>query len=346
VKDGIGVGIIGAGFIGVAHARAIAQTPGVYVAAVCRRDPGEVAAFAAVHGGTAYTDYRDLLRDPAVAAVLVATPHHLHEVVACDAARAGRPIMLEKPMAPDVAACDRILAAVAQAGVLLMPGHTMRFTLGCRRAAEVVRRDGGGPVRYVSAAFAKPWMEPNRRDWHLRADTGGGMLLTAGIHALDRAIFLGGRDVTHVSAIIETAFHDQAADDAALLLLRFAGGGGAQVASIGTRDGATVNTTEIYGAGATWRLDFTEGLAKGCGGRWDRVPDSAEQDFGFRAICRQWAEFAAALRGEAALPVTGEQGRHVIAVIQAAVQSARLRREVAVEARPRGVGLGGVARSG
>ncbi len=326
----LGVGIIGAGYIAAVHARAIAQTPGIKLVAVCRRDPAELAAFAAAHGGAAHRDYHALLADTAVQAVLVATPHHTHEAVACDAAEAGRHIMLEKPMAPDVAACDRILDAVQRAGVLLMPGHTMRFAHGCRVAAGLTASGAFGPPRYITAGFAKPWMEPNRRDWHLRQETGGGMLLTAGIHALDRTIFLAGRDVTHVSAIMETEFHDQSADDAAMLLLRFAGGGAAQVTSLGTRDGATINGTDLYCADATLRLDFADGLRLGQGGEWERVRESAEPGWAFRAICRQWSEFAAAIRGEATLPVTGAQARHVIAVIAAAARSAREHREVAV----------------
>ena len=96
----IGIGIIGAGYFGAIHARAIAAVPGARVAAVCRQDIDAARAFAREHGGTAHSHWQALLDDPAVDAVLIATPHHLHAEMAIAAAQAGKHILLEKPMAP------------------------------------------------------------------------------------------------------------------------------------------------------------------------------------------------------------------------------------------------------
>src|SRR5262245_58256279 len=116
----IGVGIIGAGFFGEVHARAIAAVPGLNVAAVCREDVAAARTFASRHGGNAYGSFEALLDDPAVTAVVISTPHHLHAQMAIAAARAGKHILLEKPMAPTLAECDAINAAAAQAGIHLM----------------------------------------------------------------------------------------------------------------------------------------------------------------------------------------------------------------------------------
>lgn len=322
----IGVGIIGAGHIGAVHARAIALLPGIRLVASCRTDAAACAAFARDHGGAAYTDHRALLADPAVDAVLIATPHHLHVDIAADAAAAGKAIMVEKPIAPSLAECDRLLTATA--GVIMMPGHTMRFTRAMRVARELLARDVG--PRFMTATFAKRWMESNRRDWHLRPETGGGMLLTAGLHALDRVLYLAGQPATHVSAVIGTRFHDQPADDVAMLQLRFADGSAAQIASVGMAGGAMVNDTTAMTANSAVRVDFSTGIRLGRGDVWETVPDSTEPDWAFRAIGRQWADLAAAMRGEAELPVTGAEGRHVIAVIAAAMRAARSRCEEAI----------------
>ncbi|HVK91394.1 MAG TPA: Gfo/Idh/MocA family oxidoreductase, partial [Mycoplana sp.] len=107
----LGIGIIGAGHFGAAHSRALGSVQGARLVAACRNDPAGLAAFTAEFGGKGYVDYRDLLADPAVDAVVVALPHHLHTDVAIACAKAGKHIMIEKPVAPTVAECRSILAA-------------------------------------------------------------------------------------------------------------------------------------------------------------------------------------------------------------------------------------------
>src|SRR5690606_15137160 len=123
--------------------------------------------FAQEHGGSAYSDWRDLLADPKVDVVLIATPHHLHEEIAIGAAQAGKHILLEKPMAPTTRACDAINAAVAKAGVQLMVGHIMHFALPCLKAKEIIDSGIIGKPVLGSSGMIKLWMESNRRDWHL-----------------------------------------------------------------------------------------------------------------------------------------------------------------------------------
>jgi predicted dehydrogenase len=276
-----------------------------------------------------------LLAAPSVEAVAIAVPHHLHADIAVAAADAGKHVMLEKPMAPTVEECRRVLAAVDKAGVTLMPGHTLRFSLPFITAERIIRRGEIGRMRFGSSRMIKLWMEPNRRDWHLDPATGGGMLLTAGIHALDRLLALAGRRATHVSAFATAAFHDQGADDAALLLLRFGDDAAGQVASIGYRDGAPVSVDEIVCERGTLSIDYARGTTVGRGQRWESVPGSIEKDGAGRALVRQWQAFVAAVRTGTTPPVTGEDGLHVVACIEAAFQSSRERREVAVPQEPK-----------
>ncbi len=119
-RNSLGVGIIGAGSFGERHAQALAALDDVRLVAATRTNPAALAEFTARYGGRGYTDYHALLADPAVEAVVIATPHHLHTGAVETAARAGKHILLEKPMAPTLAECDRILAAADQAGVPLI----------------------------------------------------------------------------------------------------------------------------------------------------------------------------------------------------------------------------------
>jgi len=326
----IGVGIIGAGHFGAVHARALAEVSHARLVAVCRQNVEAASAFAAEHGGRAYGDWRRLLEDPDVDAVVIATPHHLHAEMAIAAAQARKHILLEKPMAPTVSACDAISAAAAVSDVRLMIGHVMHFALPCLVAKQIIDRGELGRPVLGSSWMIKLWMESNRRSWHLNPATGGGMLMTAGIHALDRLVWLVDKPVKSVSAVVGTLFHDQAADDAALMLLRFAGGGIGQVASVGYQDGAVSFAMDLVCEGGTLRVDLDQGVSIGRGARWSPVPNSSEADWMQHAVTREWRAFIGAIRSRARTAVTAEYGRHVIACIEAALHSDRCRREVAV----------------
>ncbi|MCV3736926.1 Gfo/Idh/MocA family oxidoreductase [Rhizobium sp. TRM96647] len=327
----LGIGIIGAGHFGAEHARALRSVKGARLVAACRNDADGLAAFTAAFGGKGYADYRDLLADPDVDAVVVALPHHLHTEAAIACAQAGKHLMVEKPLAPTVAECRAILAAAQEAGVVLMPGHTMRFTLPYLVARGLIEDGGLGRMRYGSSRMIKLWMEGNRRDWHLDPATGGGMLFTAGIHALDRLLAFAGQRATHISAITATSFHEQKADDAALLLLRFGDGAAGQVASIGYADGAFISGDELIFDKGVLSVDFFKGVTLGRALTWQPVEQSIEQDVAGRGLVRQWQAFADAIVHGTIPPVTGADGLHVVACIEAAFKASRERREVAVE---------------
>src|SRR5690606_16105781 len=124
-----GIGIIGAGHFGAVHAKAIAEVDGLEIVAACRSDQTALAAFTDRFGGRGYAGWKDLLADSKVDAVVIATPHDLHEEITIAAAEAGKHILLEKPMAPSVTACAAMNAAAGRAGVHLMVGHVMHFAL-------------------------------------------------------------------------------------------------------------------------------------------------------------------------------------------------------------------------
>src|SRR3546814_4238437 len=121
---------------------------------------------------------------------------------ACSAAaEAGKHVLLEKPMAPTVADCDAIIAAAKRSDVMLMIGHIMHFALPCLAARDIVEAGELGRPIAGSSWLVQLWMEENRRPWHLSPATGGGMLMTAGIHDLDRLIWLMDTAPEAVSAV-------------------------------------------------------------------------------------------------------------------------------------------------
>src|SRR6476469_10279416 len=118
----LGVGILGAGFFGAFHARALAAIEDISVVAVCAENQTLAEAFAAEHGGKPYGDWRAMLDDASVDAVAITAPHHLHCPLAVAALQAGKHVLLEKPMALSVAECSRIIAAAETGRRKLMVG--------------------------------------------------------------------------------------------------------------------------------------------------------------------------------------------------------------------------------
>lgn len=324
----IGIGIIGAGHFGAVHARALASIDEARLVAACGPNADTLAAFTARHGGTATTDWRDLLAIPDIDIVVIATPHHLHHEVAIAALEAGKHVLLEKPMAHDVASCRAIDAAARRGEGMLMIGHVMHFFRPIVLARQIIESGEIGSPIAGHAIYSKFWMESNRRDWHLRTETGGGMLMTAGIHALDRLVFLMGGRVAAVGAMAGALFHSQDADDTAMLNLRFDDGRLAQVTSI-AHDGAGVRSTvDIVATRGTLCVDFDRGVRVASGPRWRDVPDALDPDDMLGAIRREWIAFLAAIQDGGPVPVSGAYGTHMVEIIAAARASARLGREV------------------
>jgi phthalate 4,5-cis-dihydrodiol dehydrogenase len=330
----IGVGIIGAGHFGAVHARALSGLTNARLVAACRNEVASIGRFVAEHGGRAYTDWCALLDDPSVDAVVIATPHDLHRDIAIACLAAGKHVLLEKPMAITIADCDAIADAATMAPGSLMIGHVPRYFAPMQAAAEVIASGRIGRPVAGTSAFIKLWMEGNRQPWHLSATSGGGMLMTAGIHALDRLLHLMGGPVESVGALMGTAFHNQDADDIAFLNLRFADGRLGQVTSLGYADGAVTAALQIVGEHGTLVLDLNGRLQIGQNGVWQDLPCPTDEDPMVAAVRRQWQAFLGAITEGKPPPIDARYGRHLVAIIAAARQSSRDRKEILVETTP------------
>ncbi len=142
-------GVIGLGWFGEIHADTLAGMESIELAALSTRRPQRLQELGDRYDVAArYTDYRELLADPAVEAVSITTHIHEHREIAIDALRAGKHVLLEKPMAPTVEDCDRILEAAEQSDALLMVGHICRFDPRVALAKQAI--DEGRLGRIIS----------------------------------------------------------------------------------------------------------------------------------------------------------------------------------------------------
>src|SRR5712692_5552965 len=122
-------GLIGYGAWGRHHAAAIEKVPAAHVVAIaCRTEVSALAARKDFPGAALYLDYRHLLDRADIDAVDVVVPNHLHAEIGVAALERGKDMLLEKPMAPTLAECDRLIAAARESGRVLTIGHELRLS--------------------------------------------------------------------------------------------------------------------------------------------------------------------------------------------------------------------------
>jgi threonine dehydrogenase-like Zn-dependent dehydrogenase len=192
------LGVIGAGafFRGV-HLPAIEKHGGITISALASRTGLSIRDLAAKYNvPRVTTDPEDILQDPDIDAVLIATRHNLHAPLAISAARAGKHVFVEKPMGLTTEECDRVAAAVQENGVLLAVGFNRRFSPHARTMKAVLDR-ARGPKAVVYRVNAGPLPADH---WLHDLREGGGRLIGEGVHFFDFARWVIGADPASVSA--------------------------------------------------------------------------------------------------------------------------------------------------
>lgn len=326
-----GVGIIGAGKFSVRHIQAFSAQGDFRLVAANRRDPELLRDFCERYSTKGYRHYRELLADPEVDAVLIATPHHLHAEIACAAAEAGKDILLEKPMALSSEESKLINRKAGEHQVVLMIGQTARFISGYINARKIIDDGRLGQIVHIQGISNTYWMGPDRKTWHLKKKSGGGYLFTLGVHQLDLILQLADAPVVSVRAKVGTAFHEQETDDFGMIWLSFKNGVVATLVYTGFREGVPEVGLEIFGTKSQLKINHREGVFIADGHQWHPVSASPDQNWLDEALILQWAEFSAAISGRRLPSVNGLQGQQVIRVIEAAQHSSLHDAEVRLE---------------
>jgi predicted dehydrogenase len=247
-----GVALLGSGWIQDFHARAVDAYEGADLAAVANWREESARTLAERHGiPRVTTRWEDLVDAPDVDAAVVSTPNALHAAQAIAFLRAGKPVLVEKPMAITLAECDAMIDASERAGASLMVAHCWRFRdeviavrdrIAAGELGEVVKTRGYGAHQQdgPSGWFTDPML------------AGGGALVDMGVHAIDTARFLLGDPVPgRVCAVVGTRYAEgrYTVDDDDILLIEWSNGTNSIVESgwWQPRIGGLEADTEVYG---------------------------------------------------------------------------------------------------
>jgi phthalate 4,5-cis-dihydrodiol dehydrogenase len=181
---------------GFVLSRAMFADPRVTVVAAADPRPEARAAFEAEFGGRAYADADALLSDPDVEAVYIASPHGLHAEQAVAAARAGKQVLVEKPMALGLADCRAMRTAAEAAGVVLQVGPSHGYDPPITAAAELIAGGAYGRLRMLTLTTFTDFMDRPRTP----EERAAGVVLSQAAHQVDVAMRLAGGKVASVRA--------------------------------------------------------------------------------------------------------------------------------------------------
>ncbi|MBW4437760.1 MAG: Gfo/Idh/MocA family oxidoreductase [Pleurocapsa minor GSE-CHR-MK-17-07R] len=335
--------VIGCGRIAPRHAHALhdlQKTDAVSLVACCDLIESRAAHFAEEYNAQPYTDYHALLQRDDIDVVNICVPSGLHAQVGIDAARAGKHVLVEKPIAISPDDADRLIAACEEAGVTLGVVLQNRFNPPMRDLKALVESGKLGRIMLGSATVR--WFRPQsyyEDGWHGTLAMDGGALMNQSIHHIDALQWLMG-DVDSVFAYTATLAHTMEAEDIGVAVVRFKSG------AVATIEGSTVTypqnlegSVALFGqhgsvkVGGTalnrkvfWKVDGlleqeTEMLTR------ESVDPPTVYGYSHR---EQIAEMAAAIR-EGRQPSThGREARRSLALVHSIYESARLGREVQV----------------
>jgi len=348
VTKKVRVGIIGAGWPGQQHARAVRASPNAVLQALAEPDEERAAEFCAPYGPKSiYPDYSDLLGDPQVDAVVICLPNHLHFPATLAALHAGKHVLCEKPPTLNSAEMRVLQEEARKRALVYYFGRQFRFTPAMRSARDLIVREELGRIYFAEAVWVRSrgipsglggWFTDKKR-------SGGGALIDIGIHALDSAWYLMGtpRPLSVTAAVFQNFTHLVQTpvfdvEDAAFAFIRFENGAVVQLKSSwagnltdeipeGSVFGRELNNCTIYGTKATVRLRPLMLFRDQNGKLVDqplRPPDNAD------SFELQMQNFVDAVAGRAAATNSARQAVYLMEMLDAIYLSSSTGREVPI----------------
>lgn len=311
----IRVGIIGTGIHGSRYANHIIHdVDGLELSAVSRRsDEGKIQATA--WNATYYQDFRDLVYDDTVDAVAAVTFPVLNQEIAKHCAEAGKPLLLEKPLADTSESAAEIVRLFAEKELKLTVGQTLRYN-----SVISSLRDNLSKIGHLYNFSANQRLEPSSLDWHENPElAGAGVSFHTAVHVFDALRFITGLEVVRVMAL--SASHENAVlEDLLTVLVEMENGvqGTIDCSKVGSaRSGRfefVGSDGQLYGEQIHDILEFVQGTVIN---PLEHPAPVSTIEF---LLC-DWRDF---LNGQRENPVGGQEGFAAVKICEACLESARL----------------------
>jgi len=317
------VALVGMGRIGRVHLQAVsaareASVVGVFdLNAALARERAESANVQRV-----YATWQEVLNDPDVDCIGILLPHDLHEHYAIEALEAGKHVVCEKPLAPTLPECDRILAAAARRRRRVFPVHNRVYSPAVEKMAELLGGDGIGEVFLAqTTGFEAP---PTVQTWLATPRGGGGVLMSQAVHPMYVLRWLLG-DVGRVSCLFgDRKVVNMTAEDHAVVLLKFVNGIAAEMTcTFGIAHGPLDHSITLHGRDGYLQLSERRlhAIAPRLFGDTQQHEVPLQQEDFVGAFGRMWDDYAHGMLDAAPTRQTGEDGKRAVEIVQAAYLS-------------------------
>lgn len=212
-------GIVGFGFMGHVHLDMLMEMEGAQVTAVCDIDADALKDIPS--GIETYTDALEMYQNENIDVVLIAANNDQHRYLVIEAAKAGKHVLCEKPVALSVSDFDEMAAACEKAGVSFTVHQQRRYDVDYRTAKSVFDSGALGDVYTIKSSLYG--FNGNMHDWHVFPEQGGGMLYDWGVHLLDQLLWMIPGKLNTVFADLRNVINENV-DDYFNILLRFENG--------------------------------------------------------------------------------------------------------------------------
>jgi predicted dehydrogenase len=244
--DQVRVGLIGVGGFARYRVGNLLKVKGAVVTAMADTSEANISAMKAAHPSTAgakeFSDYKELLKQDDVDAVMIMTPHTLHAGQIIESLEAGKHTCVEKPMVTTVSDAHAVIAAQKKAGKVGMVSYQRHFEAIYRKIRDTIRSGEAGEIQYIAGLNCQEWKVACAGTWrHDPALSGGGQLNDTGSHFVDIILWSTGLEAETVTAIGDNRGLQVDIDSA--LSIRFKNG--------------AVGTISIIGDATNWHEDMT-----------------------------------------------------------------------------------------
>lgn len=342
----LGFGIVGTGMISNFHAKALADVRGAKLVACFDRAAERAEAFAKEQGCAAYDSLDDMLASDEVDCVAVATPSGAHMEPAVAAAKAGKHVLIEKPLEITLKRCDKIIKECEKAGVKLAAVFPSRFHDSFVALKKAVDKNRFGRLTlgdaYVKWYRTQEYYDSGawRGTWAL---DGGGALMNQAIHTVDLLTWLMG-PVVEIQAITDTLAHERIeVEDVAVATLRFENGALGVIEATtaaypgylkrielhGSHGSAVVEEEDIKKWDFAKKLKSDDAIHKAMASSKSTGGGAADPSaIGHHGHALQIADFVKAIKKDTTPSVDGHEGRRSVEIIQGIYKAAQTGKSV------------------
>lgn len=338
----VGVGLVGSQFVSTIHAEALKLVPDAALVAVASPTEGHAREFARHHGiPHFFTNVHDMLALPDVDMIVIGAPNIYHCEITVAAAKAGKHVVVEKPLCMNLAEADRMIDACKQANVKLMYAEELCFTPKYVRLKGLL--DEGALGDPILLKQSEKHDGPHADHFWDVERSGGGVTMDMGCHAIEFFRWMLGRPkIKSVYAQMGTYLHTDKTrgDDNAVLILEFDNGVVAVAEESWTKRGGMDDKAEVHGTRGQAYADVLQGNSiltystEGIGYAVEKAGNTVGWSFTMYeeiwnyGFPQEFAHFVDCVKNDKQPSVTGEDGRAVLEAIFAAYESAGSGRKV------------------